>query len=242
MSFETNRLLHCRGGRRTVTIAAGLLLIGGVCFAGDEPGGPSLSSASEDGAAAVTAAVNAELRDLARALRRLDQSYAIRGIRGAHAATAGSVSIDWVAKEVPPGERPRAVPPPPLDLSRSCRVATPVCPTCPTAPGVTAAGCAACGGASAAGAAACGCGQASMTIAPCHPVVFPAPVYTRSMGGRACGGRTPPFAMRCQGGWAEPTGLGTASYGTVEVLPTSPPSLPAPGPVQPQPTPVDGAP
>lgn len=69
-------------------------------------------------------AVGGELHDVARALRRIDQSYGYRGMVGCGSYTAGSAFMDWHAKGLtpPPGGR-RVLPPPPLILGgcRSCR-------------------------------------------------------------------------------------------------------------------------
>lgn len=68
------------------------------------------------GLSTVAAAVNDELRDVARALRALDQSYAIRGFQGCGAATAGSVFIDWHARGMTAPHGLRVVPPEPIVL------------------------------------------------------------------------------------------------------------------------------
>ncbi len=51
-----------------------------------------------NGPAAVRDAVHGELSDVARAFRRIDQSYAYRGMQGCGSCTAGSAFIDWHAK------------------------------------------------------------------------------------------------------------------------------------------------
>ncbi len=70
----------------------------------------------EAGLTTVAQAVNEELRDVARALRSLDQSYAIRGFQGCGAATAGSVFIDWHARGLTAPHGLRVVPPEPIVL------------------------------------------------------------------------------------------------------------------------------
>ncbi|MEK6260993.1 MAG: hypothetical protein AABP62_20525 [Planctomycetota bacterium] len=67
---------------------------------------------------ATARAVNGELTDVARALRRLDQSYAVRGFQGCGACTAGSVFVDWRAKGVKPQDRVAVLPPDPIVLGR----------------------------------------------------------------------------------------------------------------------------
>ncbi len=57
-----------------------------------------------DGPTAVRNSVNDELLDVARALRRIDQSYGFRGIQGCGAWTAGSAYMDWDARGF--GNRP----------------------------------------------------------------------------------------------------------------------------------------
>ncbi len=57
-----------------------------------------------DGSTAVRNSVNDELLDLARALRRIDQSYGFRGIQGCGSWTAGSAYMDWDARGF--GNRP----------------------------------------------------------------------------------------------------------------------------------------
>jgi hypothetical protein len=76
----------------------------------------------------VSRSVNSELNSISRGFRSLDQSFAIRGYRGAAAATAGSVYIDWKSKgiDVPPGLV--VMPPSPIMLSppkRRCCVPGP---------------------------------------------------------------------------------------------------------------------
>jgi hypothetical protein len=68
------------------------------------------------GLTTVAEAVNDELRDVARALRSLDQSYAIRGFHGCGAATAGSVFIDWHARGMTAPHGLRVVAPEPIVL------------------------------------------------------------------------------------------------------------------------------
>lgn len=64
----------------------------------------------------VTKSVNRELHDVARALRSLDQSYAIRGFQGCGASTAGSVFIDWRTKGLRQPEGTVVLPPAPIVL------------------------------------------------------------------------------------------------------------------------------
>ena len=63
---------------------------------GDRPR-PHDADHRHDGPTAVRNSVNDELLDLARALRRIDQSYGFRGIQGCGAWTAGSAYRDWGA-------------------------------------------------------------------------------------------------------------------------------------------------
>lgn len=76
---------------------------------------------------ATTRAVNGELTDVARAWRRLDQSYAVRGFQGCGACTAGSVFVDWRAKGVKPQDRVAVLPPEPIVLGRP---KAPLCSSC----------------------------------------------------------------------------------------------------------------
>jgi hypothetical protein len=55
--------------------------------------------------AALQQSVNAELLDLARAFRGLDQSYQYRGMKSRLASTAGSAFVDWDAKGIAPEHR-----------------------------------------------------------------------------------------------------------------------------------------
>lgn len=64
----------------------------------------------------VARAVNRELRNASRALRQLDQSYALRGFQGCGAATAGSVFIDWQARGLTPPNGIQILPPEPIVL------------------------------------------------------------------------------------------------------------------------------
>lgn len=73
-----------------------------------------------DGPTAVRDAVNGELIDLARAFRRIDQSYAYRGMQGCGSCTAGSAYIDWRAKGLCPPRDGYVQPPRPLILG-GCR-------------------------------------------------------------------------------------------------------------------------
>lgn len=92
--------------------------------AADEP-----SPAGDEG---LRVAVQSELGDVARALRGLDQSYAFRGMQGCGSATAGSVSIDWVARGIAPEDRLHPLPPQPLVLSEAkVPCATPPLPVAP---------------------------------------------------------------------------------------------------------------
>lgn len=85
----------------------------------------------ERGLDAVARSVNGELSDVARAFRRLDQSYAIRGFQGCAASTAGSVFIDWRAKGVRPQDRPIVLPPEPIVLGRpKAALCSPICGSC----------------------------------------------------------------------------------------------------------------
>ena len=85
----------------------------------------------ELGLDAVARSVNGELTDVARAFRRLDQSYAVRGFQGCAAATAGSVFVDWRAKGVRPQDRYAVLPPEPIVLGRpKAAVCSPVCGHC----------------------------------------------------------------------------------------------------------------
>ncbi len=68
------------------------------------------------GLTTIAQAVDNELRDVARALRALDQSYAIRGFQGCGAATAGSVFIDWHARGMTAPHGLRVIPPEPIVL------------------------------------------------------------------------------------------------------------------------------
>lgn len=69
-----------------------------------------------DGPTAVRDAVNGELSDVARAFRRIDQSYAYRGMQGCGSCTAGSAYIDWHAKGLCPPRYGYVQPPRPLIL------------------------------------------------------------------------------------------------------------------------------
>ena len=73
-----------------------------------------------DGPTAVHDAVNGELSDVARAFRRIDQSYAYRGMQGCGSCTAGSAFIDWHAKGLCPPRCGYVQPPRPLILG-GCR-------------------------------------------------------------------------------------------------------------------------
>ena len=85
----------------------------------------------ERGLNAVARSVNGELIDVARAFRRLDQSYAIRGFQGCAAATAGSVFVDWRAKGVRPEDRVAVLPPEPIVLGRpKAALCSPPCSSC----------------------------------------------------------------------------------------------------------------
>ena len=89
----------------------------------------------ERGLDAVARSVNGELTDVARAFRRLDQSYAIRGFQGCAAATSGSVFVDWRAKGIRPEDRAAVLPPEPIVLGRpKAALCSPVCPSCGRAP------------------------------------------------------------------------------------------------------------
>ena len=80
---------------------------------------------------AVARSVNGELTDVARALRRLDQSYAVRGFQGCGACTAGSVFVDWRAKGVKPQDRVVVLPPDPIVLGRpKAAVCSSPCSSC----------------------------------------------------------------------------------------------------------------
>ncbi len=73
-----------------------------------------------DGPTAVRDAVNGELSDVARAFRRIDQSYAYRGMQGCGSCTAGSAYIDWHAKGLCPPLYGYVLPPRPL-IFGGCR-------------------------------------------------------------------------------------------------------------------------
>ncbi len=73
-----------------------------------------------NGPAAVRDAVHGELSDVARAFRRIDQSYAYRGMQGCGSCTAGSAFIDWHAKGLCPPRCGYVQPPRPLILG-GCR-------------------------------------------------------------------------------------------------------------------------
>lgn len=74
-----------------------------------------------DGPTDVRNSVNDELLDLARALRRIDQSYGFRGIQGCGSWTAGSAYMDWDARGF--GNRPH-----PPDGARSGPLRGPLLP------------------------------------------------------------------------------------------------------------------
>jgi hypothetical protein len=80
--------------------------------------GPMADHQPDVGLNAVARSVNHELTDIARAFRRLDQSYAIRGFQGCAASTAGSVFVDWRAKGIAPQHHPMVLPPAPIILSQ----------------------------------------------------------------------------------------------------------------------------
>lgn len=58
-------------------------------------------------------AVNGELKDVARALRSLDQSFALRGLQSRKAWTASSAYMDWRAQGIDLPRSARVLPPPP---------------------------------------------------------------------------------------------------------------------------------
>ncbi len=111
--------------------------------------------ARDGGLDAVARAVNGELTDVARALRRLDQSYAVRGFQGCGAWTAGSVFVDWRAKGVKPQDRVAVLPPDPIVLGR------------PKA-AVCCRPCSICGGTHL-GAGGCSCGATIINVPPAQP-------------------------------------------------------------------------
>jgi hypothetical protein len=61
-------------------------------------------------------AVNGELKDIAHALRSLDQSFYLRGLQSKKAGTASSAYMDWRAKGIDLPRSARVVPPPPRYL------------------------------------------------------------------------------------------------------------------------------
>jgi hypothetical protein len=76
-----------------------------------------LEAATRESMRASVEAVNAEMIEVARALRSVDQSFSIRGIEGRHARTGGSVYVDRHAAELRGEEPAEAVLPEPLVLS-----------------------------------------------------------------------------------------------------------------------------
>lgn len=119
----------------------------------------------------VPRAVNGELTDVARALRRLDQSYYVRGFQGCGAATAGSVFVDWRARGIRPQDRVIVLPPEPIVLGRpKAACCSAPCPMC---------------GQTHFGKTGCECGRAIVPPAPtqptgpcCHGLTSPTPVLT----------------------------------------------------------------
>lgn len=77
-----------------------------------------------------TQAVNREMLDLSRALRRLDQSYYYRGYRSPRAWTAGSAFMDWHAQGIEKPQNARVVPPPPIEISHCSRPCCNPCESC----------------------------------------------------------------------------------------------------------------
>ncbi len=78
--------------------------------------GRDVTPQTAEGLDVVTKSVNRELRDVARALRSLDQSYTLRGFQGCGAATAGSVFIDWRAQGIRKPDHVIVLPPAPIVL------------------------------------------------------------------------------------------------------------------------------
>jgi len=79
----------------------------------------------------LTRAINGEMKDIANAIRSLDQSYYIRGYRSKNAWTAGSAYFDYHSRGVTPpapGQPHKVLPPPPVNLSGCER--KPGCPHC----------------------------------------------------------------------------------------------------------------
>jgi hypothetical protein len=90
--------------------------------------GPMADHQPDVGLNAVARSVNHELTDIARAFRRLDQSYAIRGFQGCAASTAGSVFVDWRAKGGRPQDCHAVLPPDPIVLGHPKTISC--CPKC----------------------------------------------------------------------------------------------------------------
>lgn len=89
---------------------------------------------SEEARAAnkMSRAVNGELKDIAHALRSLDQSFSLRGLQSKKAGTASSAYMDWRAKGIDLPRSARVVPPPPRYLG--CGPRCPGCEACQILP------------------------------------------------------------------------------------------------------------
>lgn len=77
-------------------------------------------------------AVNGEVKDIAHALRSLDQSFYLRGLQSKKAGTASSAFMDWRAKGIDLPRSARVVPPPPRYLG--CGPRCPGCEACQILP------------------------------------------------------------------------------------------------------------
>lgn len=77
-------------------------------------------------------AVNGELKDVAHALRSLDQSFYLRGLQSKKAGTASSAFMDWRAKGIDLPRSARVVPPSPRYLG--CGPRCPGCEACQILP------------------------------------------------------------------------------------------------------------
>lgn len=89
---------------------------------------------SEESRAAnkMSRAVNGELKDVAHALRSLDQSFYLRGYQSKKAGTASSAYMDWRAKGIDLPRSARVVPPTPHYLG--CGPKCPGCEACQILP------------------------------------------------------------------------------------------------------------
>lgn len=77
-------------------------------------------------------AVNGEVKDIAHALRSLDQSFYLRGLQSKKTGTASSAFMDWRAKGIDLPRSTRVVPPPPRYLG--CGPRCPGCEACQILP------------------------------------------------------------------------------------------------------------